>query len=208
VSLALTWPCRLCLLRVLLCMRLSTSFPLSKHTGGGDTAFAFFVLRVYLQLTWEVGLPLLLWSFPPTTTFTSFSAPDYWVVLLSLPAAMFVYSSHGRWVFPSSCGVFHPPPLSQIFLLLVLGACPRSHTLRPGLACLFTVPGRIPFPPLRHSVPPTLFPTCLHCSYCLLLSFSFFLRWRSVCPGGYADVAQGCLWEYHGTAKLALSVSS
>jgi hypothetical protein len=35
----------------------TTSFPLSKHTGGGDTAPAFSGLRVYLQLTWEVGLP-------------------------------------------------------------------------------------------------------------------------------------------------------
>jgi hypothetical protein len=30
---------------------------------------------------------------------------------------------------------------------------------------------------------PTLFPACLYCSYCLLLSFSFFPRWRLVCPG-------------------------
>jgi hypothetical protein len=33
------------------------SFPLSKHTGGGDTAPAFSGLHVCLQLTWEVGLP-------------------------------------------------------------------------------------------------------------------------------------------------------
>jgi hypothetical protein len=63
-------------------------------------------------------------------------------------------------------------------------------------ACLLTVPGRIPFPPLWHSVCPNLFATCLYCSYCLLLSFSFFPGWRSVCPGGYAALAQGCLWEY------------
>jgi hypothetical protein len=40
--------------------------------------------------------PPLLWSFPPTATFTSFPAPAYWVVLLLLPAAMFVYSSRGK----------------------------------------------------------------------------------------------------------------
>jgi hypothetical protein len=34
----------------------ATSFPLSKHTGGGDTAPAFSGLHVYLQFTWEVGL--------------------------------------------------------------------------------------------------------------------------------------------------------
>jgi hypothetical protein len=57
-------------------------------------------------------------------------------------------------------------------------------------------------------VHPTLFPTCLYCSYCLLLNFSFFPGWRSVCPGGYAALAQGCLWEYRGTANLTLSMSS
>jgi hypothetical protein len=55
---------------------------------------------------------------------------------------------------------------------------------------------------------PTLFPACLYCFYCLLVSFSFFPRWRSVCPGGYAALAQGCLWEYCGTTKLTLSMSS
>jgi hypothetical protein len=49
---------------------------------------------------------------------------------------------------------------------------------------------------LWRSVHPTLFPACLYCSYCLLLSFSFFPRWRLVCPGSYADLAQGCLWKY------------
>jgi hypothetical protein len=42
VSLTLTWPHRLCLLIVLLgATTIVTSFPLSKHTGGGDTAPAF-----------------------------------------------------------------------------------------------------------------------------------------------------------------------
>jgi hypothetical protein len=66
----------------------------------------------------------LLWSFPPTATFTSFPAPDYWAVLLLLPAAMFVYSSCGKWSSLLSCGVFLPPPLSQAFLLLVAGRVP------------------------------------------------------------------------------------
>jgi hypothetical protein len=35
----------------------ATSFPLSKHTVGNETAPAFSGLRVYLQLTWEVGIP-------------------------------------------------------------------------------------------------------------------------------------------------------
>jgi hypothetical protein len=57
VSLTLPQPLRLCLLRVLLGeTTTATIFPLSKHTGGGDTAPAFSGLHVYLQFTWEVGL--------------------------------------------------------------------------------------------------------------------------------------------------------
>jgi hypothetical protein len=57
VNLTLTWPFRLCLLRVLLGVTTTaTSFPLAKHTGGGDTAFAFSGRRVYLQFMWEVVL--------------------------------------------------------------------------------------------------------------------------------------------------------
>jgi hypothetical protein len=53
-----------------------------------------------------------------------------------------------------------------------------------------------PSPSLWSSGRPTLFATCLYCSYCLLLSFSFLPGWGLVCPGGYADLAQGCPWKY------------
>jgi hypothetical protein len=70
---------KLCLLRVLLGLTATaTSFPLSKHTGGGDTAPAFSGWHVYLQFTWEVGLPRLLWSFPPSAAFTRFPTPGCW----------------------------------------------------------------------------------------------------------------------------------
>jgi hypothetical protein len=171
-------------------------------------------------------------------------------------ACVFIYSSCGRWVFPLSCAVLLPPPLSQAFPLLVNGRCccscqppclftahvgsgssllscgiflppPLSpafpllvagHAPAPArgsqahLACLFTVylqSGEgFPSPNLWRSVHPTLFPVCLICSYCLLFSFSFFLGWRSVCPGGYAALAQACLWGYHSTMKLTWSSSS
>jgi hypothetical protein len=73
--------------------------------------------------------PPLLWSFPPTASFTSFPAPDYWAVLLLLPAAMFVYSSCGKWVFPPLLWSFPfpqssvlraPHPLSHVSLLFLL----------------------------------------------------------------------------------------
>jgi hypothetical protein len=89
----------------------------------------------------------------------------------------------------------HSHKLSRSWLL---GAHPPLpvEPLRPGPACLFTVPEGFSSPALWSLRCPTLFAMSLYCSYCLLLSFSFFPMWRSVCPGGYAVLAHGCLWEY------------
>jgi hypothetical protein len=115
----------------------ATSFPLSMHTGGGDTAPAFSGQLVYLQLIWEVVFPPLLWSFPPTAIFTSFPSPGCW-------------------------------------------ACATA----PAFSSLLRAPCLLCY--------------MFFCCYCLLFSFffSFFPEWGSVCPGGYADLAQDCLWEY------------
>jgi hypothetical protein len=90
--------------------------------------------------------PPLLWSFPPTTTFTSFPAPDCWVCVAT-PA----FSS---WLvvrdFHSPTLVFGMPhPLCYVSFLLLL----------------------------------------------LIIQFFSFSLGRGG-PGGYADLAQGCLWEY------------
>jgi hypothetical protein len=112
-------------------------------------------------------------------------------------ACVFVYSSHGKWVFLPLLWSFPPTTTLTSFpthdYWMVAPAPARASPAHP--ACLFTVLGRTPSPNLWRSVHPTPFPACLHCSYCLLLSFSFFPRWRSVCPGSYAALAQGCLWE-------------
>jgi hypothetical protein len=91
----------------------------------------------------------------------------------------------------------------------LLGTCPAPAraSLAASLAYLQSREG-FPSPNLQRSVHPTLFPACLNCSYCLLLSFSFFPGWRSVCLGGYAALAQACLRGYHGTTKLTWSASS
>jgi hypothetical protein len=81
----------------------------------------------------------------------------------------------------------HSHKLSHFWLL---GVRPHSHPLQPGPACLFTVPGGIPLPASSALQVP-------HHLYYMSLLFSFFPGWGSVCPGGYADLAQGCLWEYH-----------
>jgi hypothetical protein len=157
----------------------ATSFPLSKHTGGGDTAPAFSGLRVCLQLTWEMGLPPLLWSFPPTATFTSFPTPECWACAAA-PAGWCVCLQL-RWEvdLPPSPVEFsslrHSHKLSRSWLLGVLPCSRWSLSSQAWLVYLQFQEG-FPSPPLWHSVHPTLFATCLYCSYCLLLSFSFFPR--------------------------------
>jgi hypothetical protein len=156
---------------------------------------------------WEVGLPPLLCSFPPSATFTSFPAPDYWAVLLLLPATMFVYSSSGKWVFPPLLWSFPPSATLTRFPIPGCWACTLAPT-RGSLACpacLFTVLGRIPFPQSSAlSAPHPLSRVSL--LFLLLISqfLFFFPGWRLVCPGSYAVLAQACLWEYHGTMKLTL----
>jgi hypothetical protein len=56
-SLALTWAAGFVYSEFSCAGATVTGFPLSKHTGGVDTAPAFSGLCVYLKLTWEVGLP-------------------------------------------------------------------------------------------------------------------------------------------------------
>jgi hypothetical protein len=102
-------------------------------------------------------------------------------------------------VFPFSCAVFLPPPLLQAFLLLGCWVGAATPAFSSQLVYLQFCEG-LPLPPLWLSGHPSLFAMCLFCYCCLLFSlvfFSFFPGWVSVCPGGYADLAQGCLWEYH-----------
>jgi hypothetical protein len=167
VSLVLTWPCRLCLLRVLLCG--SLRYRLSPFQALGKVT-----LHPHCQ------------------------------------ACMFIYSSCGRWVFPPL--LCSSPPSSTLTSFPAPGswACApaptRGSLARPG--CLFTVTGRIPFP--QSSVLSAPHPLS-HVSLLFLLlitQFLFFPGWRSVCPGGYAALAQACLWGYRGTVKLTWSASS
>jgi hypothetical protein len=81
--------------------------------------------------------------------------------------------------------------LSQASPLLVAGRAPLPpEALRPARLVYLQSREGFPSPNLQCSGRPTLFPACLNCSYCLVLSFSFFPEWRSVCPGGYAALAR------------------
>jgi hypothetical protein len=111
-------------------------------------------------------------------------------------ACVFIYSLRGSGSFSLSCGVFLPPLLSQAFLLLVAGARPCTRPLWPGPAYLFTVLGGIPLPTFCAQGPPP----CLQHVFIVLIAYYsvlFFPGWGLVCPGGYADLAQGCVWKYH-----------
>jgi hypothetical protein len=84
-----------------------------------------------------------------------------------------------------SYGVFLPPPLSQAFLLLVAGCAPPlpPEPLLPTWLVYLQFREGFPSPSLWRSGLHTLFPLCLYCSYCLLVSFSFFPEWgQSVQP--------------------------
>jgi hypothetical protein len=167
VSLALTWPCRLCLLRFLLCVslcyKLSPLQALGKVTLHPRCQACMFIYSS--RGKWV--FPPLLWSFPPSDTLTSFPAPGCWV-----------------------CA---PAPA-------------RGSPARP--ACLFTVPGRIPFP--QSSVLSAPHPVS-HVSLLLLLLITQFLffPWVEVglsrglcCSGPGLSVGVPC------TMKLTWSVSS
>jgi hypothetical protein len=103
-----------------------------------------------------------------------------------------------------SCRVFLPLPLSQAFPLLVAGHAPCSRQRLSGPPSMFIYsPGKDPLPPIfsTQGTPPS-FPCVLIVFIAYYSVFLFFPGWRSVCPGGYAALAQACLWGYHGTAKL------
>jgi hypothetical protein len=98
---------------------------------------------------------------------------------------------------PLFCAVFLPLPLSQAFWLLVAG---RMPLLLPSLdrPSLFIYSSRRDSPhPLfvAQGTPPTLL-----CMFIFLIAYYsvslFFPGWGLICPGGYADLAQGCLWKY------------
>jgi hypothetical protein len=109
VSLTLTWPHRLCLLRVLLgVMPLLQAFPFPSTLG----VVALYQLSQACMFVYSSHgkwvFPPLLWNFPPTDAFTSFPAPDCWAC-----AAAPAFSSRLVRDFSSS-------PLCYVSFLLLL----------------------------------------------------------------------------------------
>jgi hypothetical protein len=115
-------------------------------------------------------------------------------MLLPSPASLFIYRSCGKWVFPPLQCSFPPTATFTRFPAPGCWACAATLAFSSQLVYLQFHEG-FPLPSLRCSGCVALFATCVLCCYCLLFSF-FFPEWGLVCPGGYADLAQGCLWEY------------
>jgi hypothetical protein len=89
---------------------------------------------------------------------------------------MFMYSSRGKWVFPPLLWSFPPSTTLTSFPTPGCWACaplPPEALRHAWLVYLQSWEG-FSSPSLQSSGRPTLFPACLNCSYCLLLSFSFF----------------------------------
>jgi hypothetical protein len=120
VSLTLTWPCRLCLLRFLLCG--SLCYKLSPFQALGEVTLhplsqaCMFIYSSHGK--WVFPPPL--WSFPPTATFTSFPAPGCW-------ACNAAPSFSGRLVYLQFWEGFPSPALQ----------CSGCPTLFPCVSLLF-----------------------------------------------------------------------
>jgi hypothetical protein len=104
------------------------------------------------------------------------------------------------WEVPHPCFPVEPSSWHCCKLSSSKVAGQGCHSCLLWPACLFTVLWGISSPPFfgTQGAPPSLL--CVFFFLLLLfiqVFFSFFPGWGSVCPGGYIDVAQGCLWEYH-----------
>jgi hypothetical protein len=178
VRLALTWLCRLCLLRVLLCTSLCyklspfqahwgrwhcTSFLrpaclFTVHVGSGSSPFS---CGVFLPLPLLQVFPLLI-----TGRCCCSCQPPQLTWEVGLPPSPVEFSS-----------LCHSHKFSCSWLL---GSHPRSHrSLSACPACLFTVLGRIPFPTsLELSAPHPL--SHISLLFLLLITQFLFFCWVEV----------------------------
>jgi hypothetical protein len=125
VSLALTWPCRLCLLKVLLCV--SFCYKLSPFQAHWGRWHCTHFLRPACLFAVHVGSrssPLSCAVFLPPPLLQAFLLLITGWCCCSCQPPCLITAHMGSGSSPFSCGVFLPPPLSQAFLLLVVGIVP------------------------------------------------------------------------------------
>jgi hypothetical protein len=168
----------------------ATSFPLSKHW---ERLQCTHVVRPVCLFTVHVGggsSPLSCGVFLPPPLSEAFLLLINGRCCCSCqpPCLFTVHVGSGSSLL--SGGVFLPLPLSPAFPLLVAGCVPPllPEPLRPAWLVYLQFWEGFPSPNLWCSVHATLFPACLYCSYCLLVSFSFFLG------GGWSVQGAMLLW--------------
>jgi hypothetical protein len=112
-------------------------------------------------------------------------------------AGVFVYSSCGKWVFPPLLWSFPPTAAFTSFPApgCWAGAAAPAFSSSAQLVSLQFQEG-FPSPPFgAQGAQPSLL-----CVFIVVIAYYsvslFFPGWGSVCPGGYADLAQVCLWEH------------
>jgi hypothetical protein len=112
---------------------------------------------------------------------------------------MFVYSSCGSWVYPTLLWSF--PPSATLTSFPAPGCWAHTPRSCRSLSCqsgLFIYSSGKDSPPLLFGT--QCAPPSLQCVFIVLIAYYsvslFFPGWRFVCPGHYAVLAQGCLWEY------------
>jgi hypothetical protein len=204
VSLALTWPCRLCLLRVFLCMSLCYKLsPFQAHWGRWH---CICFLKVVCLFTVHVGSgssPLSCGVFLPPPLLQAFPLMITGRCCCSCQPPCLFTAQVGSGSSLLSCGVSLPPPLSQAFSLLVAGRMPPAPVrASPAcLACLYTVPGRISLPPLFGTqCAPSSFPRV----FIVLIAYysdSLFS------PGGGVEGSKFCLFSVVLPARCVSIVS-
>jgi hypothetical protein len=111
----------------------ATSFPLSKHTGGGDTAPTFSDLHIYLQLMWEVGLPPSPVEFSSHCCFDKLSRS--WLLVVCCCSSWSV-SSQAIWALASGGG---PGALLVCLFNVKWRCCLQAGGVEGSKFCLFLV---------------------------------------------------------------------
>jgi hypothetical protein len=172
VSLTLTWPLRLCLLRVLLgATTTATTFPFPSSLGEVTLHPLSQASMFIYSSRGKWAFPPLLWSFPPTAAFTSFPASDCWAGATAPAFSGQLIYLHFTWEegLPHSPLSFPPTATITSFPAPGCWACAASPAFSSQLVYLQFHEG-FPLPPPSVLKAPR--PLC-NMSFLLLLIIQF-----------------------------------